>query len=92
MEKLRFVYHGMTHNDSHRLSFIGTEFDAVIFSIANFEFGENIPDTEDALVYFNYRIIKDDSINPVEGARLDKFLALLSRLVDQIIRDAVKDL
>lgn len=92
MEQLKFAYH-YQFDDMSAISFVDTEFDNVIFCIDEFEFGDKIEGTEDdALLYFNYYIVADDYPEPLENERLERFLSLLRRLVDQIVRNAVKDL
>lgn len=92
MDQLTFTYHGET-DGRPTINLNDTDFDDVIFSIDNFEFGDLIEDTEDdAMVYFDYVIIENDPERPVVDQRLEDFLDVVRKLVDQIIRNAVKDL
>lgn len=88
MDKLKYMYVG--YEEMHpSLQFIGTDFDSVIFQVDDFTIGDDIPNTNDCMMNFAYKIIHGEKM---VYERKQEFLDLLSRLVTQIVEDAVKDI
>jgi len=92
MDKLRFIKAGYEDDKILSLLFLGTEFDSVVFQLDNFEIGEDIPDTTDTIMHFEYVVVSDTSGLEMIGEREAAFRNLLAQLVNQIIVEAVKDL